>query len=67
MLKNLLNRYKSAGSFKKRGIIYISIAVLFLLYELIFSRPIRTIVVLLWIGVIFIGVAVLTQFKDHDR
>jgi hypothetical protein len=67
MLKNLLNQYKAASSFKKRGIIYISIGVLFLSYELFFSKPIRTIVVLLWIGVIFIGVAVLTQLKDHDR
>ena len=67
MLKKLFDQYKTAGPFKKRGIIYISIAALFVLYELLFSRPVRTIVVLLWIGVVFIGVIVLTQFKDKNR
>jgi hypothetical protein len=67
MLKNLIDRYKAAGSFKKRGIIYISIAALFISFELMFSRPVRPIVVMLWIGVVIIGVIVLTQFKDKNR
>lgn len=67
MLKNVFDQFKAAGPFKKRGIIYISIAALFLFHELLFSRPVRTIVVLLWMGVVFIGVIVLTQFKDKNR
>lgn len=66
-MRQWLNTFLRADAFKKRGIIYISIAALMLLYELIFSRPIRPTVVLLWIGVLLIAFLVMTQLKDPNR
>ncbi|MBN1479862.1 hypothetical protein EH223_18300 [candidate division KSB1 bacterium] len=66
-LKSLIKKYKKVDSFKKRGIIYISIAVLFMMYEFIFHRPPRLAVLLLWFGVIIIALFIITTLKDPRR
>lgn len=66
-MQKWLERFKKSDAFKKRGLIYITIAVLFLVYEVIFSKPIRTTVVLLWVGLMFIGFLVMTLLKDPER
>jgi hypothetical protein len=67
MLKSLMERYKDADSYKKRGIIYISIAVAFMIYEFILHQPPRLLVLLLWLGVIIIAVFVMTTLKDPRK
>ena len=67
MFKSLLEKYKAADSYKKRGVIYISIAVIFMSYEFIFHRPPRLTVLLLWFGLVVIAVFVMTTLKDPRR
>ena len=64
MFKNILKKYRSADSYKKRGIIYISVAILFMLYEFILHRPPRLTVLLLWFGLVIIAIFVMTTLKD---
>lgn len=64
MFRTLLEKYKSADSYKKRGIIYISIALIFLLYEIFGMASPRIPVILLWLGVIFIALVIMTTLKD---
>ena len=66
-MKSLLEKFKTLDSFKKRGIIYLSIAVLFLGYEFIFHRPPRMTVLLLWFGLIVIAIFVMTTLKDQKE
>ena len=67
MLKSLVDKFKRAGSYKKRGIIYMSVAVLFMLYEFIFHHPPRLSVLLLWFGLIVIAIFVMTILKDPEQ
>jgi len=64
MFKSLLEKFKSIDSYKKRGVIYITIAVIFMAYEFIAHRPPRLTVLLLWFGLIAIAVFVMTILKD---
>ncbi|RPH89450.1 MAG: hypothetical protein EHM72_20360 [Calditrichaeota bacterium] len=59
-----MQKFKTAHPYKKRGIIYISIAFLFIGYELLMVKPMRSTVLLLWSGVIVISLLVMTQLKD---
>ena len=52
--------------FKRRGIIYIVIGILGIAYELLFSKVIRPVVLVLWSGIIGIGVIVMLYFKDRN-
>jgi len=63
MFKNVIDRYKKAHAYKKRGVIYIIVASAFLIYELTRSSP-RLIVLLLWGGVIALAIVVMTTLKD---
>lgn len=67
MFRSLIDKFKDADSYKKRGIIYISIAVIFLLYEFVSHQPPRMPVLLLWLGVIMIAVFVMTTLKDPRK
>ncbi len=67
MLDNIVKKYKSLGSFQKRGAVYIAVSALFLSYELFFHDPPRLVVVLLWLGVIVIAVSVIFSLKDSER
>ena len=67
MLDNFLNKFKQLDRYKKRGTIYISIAALFLAFELLFHSPPRPTVILLWLGVIVIAVSIITSLKDPER
>ena len=64
-MKSLIEKFKSIDSYKKRGIIYISVAVIFLGYEFIFHRPPRITVLLLWFGLIVIAIFVMSTLKDQ--
>ena len=50
--------------YKKRAAIYIALASAGIVYELFFRQPSRTIVLLLWGGVIMIGLFIWTTLKD---
>ena len=67
MLNKIVKKYKSLGSFQKRGIVYIAVSALFLTYELFFHDPPRPVVVLLWLGVVVIAVSVIFILKDPER
>lgn len=64
MLKSVIEKIKAYDSYKKRGIIYITVAVIFLTVEFVFHRPPRMTVLLLWLGLIVIAVFVMTTLKD---
>ena len=53
--------------FRKRGIIYFTIAALGIFYEVFFSNRVRVEVVLLWLGVAGIGVIVMLTLKDEHK
>lgn len=55
---------KKIDGYLKRAVIYISIAVIGLGHELIFIRPIRTMSLFLWMGLLSIGVFVMFTLKD---
>ena len=63
----ILEKFKKMDSYRRRGIIYISISLCGILYELLFVSPIRQKVVLLWLGVILIGVVVMLTLKDSEQ
>ena len=52
---------------QKRGIIYIGIAVIMIAGEFIWCSCPRTVVLLLWFGVLAIGLVVLTVFKSREQ
>ncbi|MDZ7721609.1 MAG: hypothetical protein U5R06_01980 [candidate division KSB1 bacterium] len=64
---NLWNRFKSLNSLQKRGIIYISIALLMMAGELILCSAPRTLVLMLWGGVLGIGILVFTGFRSRRK
>lgn len=67
VLKLVWQKYKNIDSYKKRSVIYITIAVLFMIYEFIFHRPPRVPVLLLWFGVIIIAIFVMSTLRDPRR
>lgn len=66
-MKSILKRIKEADAYKKRGVIYLAVAVLFMLYEFILHRPPRLTVLLLWFGLIIIAIFVMTTLKDPRK
>ncbi len=63
----MIKFFKSLDGYKKRGILYIAIGVLLISYELIFVRPLRPTVLILWTGVIGIGSIVLLYFREPNE
>ena len=63
-MKKLL---RSLDGYKKRGLVYIAIGVLLISYELIFVRPLRPTVLILWTGVIGIGFIVILYFREPQE
>lgn len=59
--------FKSLDGYKKRGLVYITIGVLLISYELIFVRPLRPTVLILWTGVIGIGIIVILYFREPQE
>lgn len=57
-----MNFFKDA--YNKRGIIYIGFGIFGIAYELIFRHPPRTIVLLLWAGIVCIGIIVIFTLKE---
>lgn len=64
-MEKLIQKIKAIDGYKKRGMIYITLAVLMIAYELLFIQPARLIVLLLWFGVIVIGVIVMTTLREN--
>jgi len=50
--------------YNKRGIIYIGFGLFGLVYEFIFRQPARPVVLLLWAGIVCIGIIVIFTLKD---
>ena len=50
--------------YNKRGIIYIAFGIFGIVYEFIFRHPSRPIVLLLWAGIVCIGIIVIFTLKD---
>ena len=67
MLDTLLTKFRELGAYTKRGIIYISVSVLFLGYEIFFHNPPRPTVAILWLGVIVIAISIIVSLKDPER
>lgn len=65
MLKSLIEKFKAIDSYKKRGIIYIAVAVIFMVYEFLAHRPPRLTVLLLWFGLVVISIFIMTTLKDQ--
>lgn len=61
---NLWKKFKAADAFRKRGIIYCSIAIAGILYEVIFVTPVRSIVLILWAGIFGVGLMVIFSLKE---
>ncbi len=64
MFNSLIEKFKAIDSYKKRGVLYITIAVIFMTYEFIFQEPPRLPVLLLWFGLIVIAIFIMTTLKD---
>ncbi len=62
-ISTLIAKFREADAYRKRGIIYISISLLGMGYELIFVNPFRPTVLILWASVIGIGLIVMTTLK----
>lgn len=67
MFDKIIDKIRGTDSYKKRGLVYLTISVFFLGYELLFQHPPRRTVVLLWLGVIVIAVSVIISLKDPER
>ena len=63
----LCEKFKAMNGLQKRGIIYIGIAVIMIAGEFIWCSCPRTVVLLLWFGVLAIGLVVLTVFKSREQ
>ena len=50
--------------YKKRGLIYIALALAGIGYEVAFVQLVRPIVLILWLAVIGIGIAVMLTLRD---
>ena len=61
----MINKEFWKDGYKRRAAIYIACGTAGLVYEFIFHQPVRTIVALLWAGVVGIGILVWTTFKDR--
>lgn len=66
-MKAVLKRIKEADSYKKRGVVYIIVALLFMLYEFILHRPPRLTILLLWFSLIIIAIFIMTTLRDPRR
>jgi predicted membrane channel-forming protein YqfA (hemolysin III family) len=53
-----------ADGYFRRGVIYAGIALIGIGYELVFVRPLRPVVLTLWVGVLGIGVIVILNLRD---
>lgn len=60
-------KFKSAGRFQKRGVIYITIACTGMLYEILFHNPIRMTVLVLWFSLIVISIGIIFTLHDPNR
>ena len=56
-----------ADGYKKRGLLYTLIAVIGLGYELLFSGQVRPVVVVLWTGLLGIGLIVAFTIRDQQN
>ncbi len=62
-IATLIAKFRGTDAYRKRGIIYISISLLGMAYELIFVKPIRPTVLILWASVVGIGLIVMITLK----
>lgn len=53
--------------YKRRGTIYIAFGILGIAYELLFREALRPTVLVLWAGIIGIGVIVILFLKDQKN
>jgi hypothetical protein len=63
----MIKFFKSLDGYKKRGIVYMTIGILLIAYELFFVRPLRPTVLILWVGVIGIGAIVILYFCESKE
>ncbi len=63
----LWNKIAQMDRYSKRGMIYILISIIGIVIELFFSKAIDYAVLILWLGVIGIGLIVMLTLKDPHR
>lgn len=66
-MNSLWKNFKELNRLQKRGIIYIIIAMIMIVVELTLIASPRTVVLLLWGGVLGIGLMALTVFKGKQK
>jgi len=59
-----VNSPLKGDGYRKRGIIYIVIAVAGIVYEVLFVTPVRTVSILLWSGLIVISFVIMLTLRD---
>ncbi len=52
--------------YKRRAVIYMAFGVAGLLYEILFRNPPRTLVMVLWGGIVAIGIIIWSTLKDPN-
>jgi hypothetical protein len=62
-ITSIVEKFKAADPYRKRGIVYSAVSLLGMSHEIIFVKPSRPTVLILWICVMGIGVIVLTTLK----
>lgn len=65
--QSLREKFQSADGYQKRAYLYLVISFIGLSYEFLFVRPMRTIVILLWLGVFGIGLIVKFLLREPER
>ncbi|NOY57663.1 MAG: hypothetical protein GXO75_01855 [Calditrichaeota bacterium] len=64
---SVFHKIKTMDGFHLRGAGYILIGVIGIVVESVLFKPLRPVVVLLWLAVIGIGVAVIFTLKEDKR
>ncbi len=65
--QSLKEKYQCTDGYQKRAYLYLVISFIGLSYEFLFIRPMRTIVILLWLGVFGIGLIVKFMLQEPER
>lgn len=63
----LLHKIKTMDGYRLRGAGYILIGVIGIIVEAMLFKPVRPVVILLWLAVILIGVAVIFTLKEEKN
>jgi len=64
---SVFHKIKTMDGYHLRGASYILIGIIGIVVETVLFKPVRPVVILLWLAVILIGIAVIFTLKDGKR